>query len=271
MRGCFKHWFACVVLAGCAGDASLVNPAPDAAVIHEETCDGARTLRALFVGNSQIYWADLPHIVEELAASAPAECPRIETESFARGGANLRDLWEEPTDGRSLETTIAEGGYDVVVIAESIDLVDARPSPYPQQFVDYASIIVHAAQDSGAMPVLLATAYVEMPEHAHFDEMAEPQIALAHELGARVAAGGLAWLRAWNEQPDLALYADDHAHPSWRGSYLSGLVVYSTITGASPLGLSSAAGCNEDSCVISSDEAELYQRAAWAQVMATGR
>ncbi len=233
--------------------------------------DGA-TLRTLFVGNSQIYWADLPRIVEELAASAPESCARIDADSFTQGGANLRTLWEnEVIDGRTLPAAIAEGGYQVVVITESIDLVELVPEPYPAQFVDYATRIADAARDAGAMPIFYATPYVETPAHDRFREMADPQLSLGSDLGVHVAAGGLAWLRVWDEQPDLFLYADDHAHPGYRGSYISALVIYAAITGASPIGLATSPGCRDAACMLSNDEAALYQRAAWAQHMETGR
>lgn len=233
---------------------------------------GGRPIRALFVGNSQIVFWDLPRLVSSLSASAPAACPRIVGEGFALGGANLRDLWEETLpDGRRLPDVIATGGYDVIVIAESIDLAELVPAPFPALFVDYARRIVAAARAAGAVPILYATPYVERPDPSPgFHAMADPQIALGRELGVRVATGGLAWLRVWVELPGIDLYWVDRQHPGFPGSYVSALVIYSTITGASPIGLTRAPATTcEGSCpAISAAEADVFQRAAWDEVRA---
>lgn len=234
---------------------------------------GGGAIRVLFVGNSQIDFWDLPLVVSSLSRSAPVDCPRIEGERFTIGGANLRDLWTAPdTLGRRLPELIASGNYDVVVLAESIDLVELRP-PYPEQFVSVATEIAAAAREAGVLPLLYATPYVERPDRSGFREMADPQIALAEELGVPIAAGGLAWLRVWEERPEADLYFEDRQHPGLHGSYVSALVIWSAITGGSPIGLSASpeARCEAECPTISAEQAALYQRAALAQHLETGR
>src|SRR5690606_22645621 len=118
-------------------------------------CEGepGRTLRTLIVGNSQIYFFDLPKILTDVAKSAHPTCPRIRAEGFTRGGQNLERLWHGGDSlGRSLDEVLVRGDYDVVVIAESIDLVELAP-PY-ERFKRYATLMVEAARASGARPVL---------------------------------------------------------------------------------------------------------------------
>jgi hypothetical protein len=48
----------------------------------------------------------------------------------------------------------------------------------------------------------------------------------------------LAWARVAHERPDLDLYDRDRVHPNNQGTYLTGCVLYATIYGQSPVGLS---------------------------------
>lgn len=262
-----------VVLAmsmpGCAGAAVPLSDASQPPSCG--TWTGDTPIRVLFVGNSQIDFWDMSRLVSSLSESARPECPRIEGERYTLGGANLRSLWEEPhADGRRLPDVIASGEYDVIVITESIDLAELVPAPFPAQFVEDATRIIEAARAAGAVPVLYATPYVERPDGdvSGFHAQADPQLSLGDELDVAVAAGGLAWLRVWEELPDVDLFFTDRQHPGFKGSYISALVLYATITGASPIGLTTMpeTSCEGGECApISDAEAEVFQRAAWEQ------
>ncbi len=75
-----------------------------------------------------------------------------------------------------------------------------------------------------------ATPYTDQEAHAGFLEMAEPQLTLGLARTVRVTAGGLAWLRMWKELPELDLHDVDHAHPGYKGSIVSAMVLYAVIT-----------------------------------------
>ncbi len=232
-----------------------------------------RTLKTLVVGNSQIYFFDLPKILSDLAASGPAACPRIEAHSFTRGGQNLKRLWEGgDSEGRDLPGVLASGKFDYVVIAECIDLVDLDP-PYTQ-FVTYAKAMIEAVRASGAQPILYATPYVNKPKHFGFVEMAEPQLALGEEMGVTVAAGGLAWLRVWEKLPNVFLHHDDQSHPGPKGSLVSAMVIYAAITHATPIGLADPTiacyrGMCPESPLVTDEERAVFQTAAWDEARAT--
>ena len=288
---------ALIALGGCGGTGSVLDSGTDGALaccdawIAEggvpadgNLTDGSmspcrhwptdRPIRVLFVGNSQIDFWDMAQLVSSLSESAPEDCARITGERFTVGGANLRTLWSDADRaGRRLPEVLATGGYDAVVITESIDLVELRP-PYPEQFTEDAQVIVDAARAAGALPILYATPYVERPDHTGFHDMADPQLALGEQLAIPVAAGGLAWLRVWEQEPGADLYFTDRAHPGFHGSYISGLVIWSTLTGGTPVGLTASpeTTCEDVGCTpISPDQADLYQSAAWAQQLETGR
>jgi hypothetical protein len=242
------------------------------------TCTGpaGQTVRTLIVGNSQIYFWDLPRLVTELSATAPPECPRIAADGFTRGGQNLERLWNHgDSEGRNLEVTIREGKYDVVVIAESIDLIELPPPM--TRFVTFANRVIDAARASGAKPILYATPYADQHGHRGFLEMAEPQLELAAARDVPVAAGGLAWLRVWQELPEIDLHHPDHAHPGYKGSIVSAMVIYAVITRGTPLALTPTQtdceprpGEHEACPAITPTELDVFRRAAWAEATATG-
>jgi hypothetical protein len=253
--------------------ADASGEAPPGGVLPSGACvgSGGTSVRTLIVGNSQIYFQNLPKLLTVLSESGPFACPRIAAEGFTHGGHNLYKLWSWGDElGRDLATTIRDGGYDVVVIAESIDLVELPPPR--TQFVTYANAIIDAARASGARPVLYATPYAEREDRWGFEEMAAPQIELGRARDVPVAAGGLAWLRVWQAMPQVRLHHPDHAHPGYKGSIISAMVLYAVITGASPIGLTRSPPVDCDmprptgssACPpLTSLEAGLFQRAAW--------
>jgi hypothetical protein len=230
---------------------------PDARM--PSACDGApgRSLSVLFVGNSQIDFWNMARLVSSLSESAPPGCPRIVGTKHTLGGANLRDLWER-TD---LASHIATGGYDAVVITESIDLADMRP-PFPEHFEEYARRVVDATRATGSEPLFYATAYVETPTRFGFAEMADPQLALGAELGGPVATGGLAWLRAWERTPELDLYHPDRGHPGYLGSYLSALVLWGDSSRGEPHRANERTGHGLHRRALSRDQPRARGRAA---------
>jgi hypothetical protein len=274
--GCSSSSESTVIPAAASEPAQAASPGGAGAPSVTETppsepADG-KTLRTLIIGNSQIYFWDLPKLLADLSETAPRSSPHIAADGFTRGGANLEKLWEDgASDGRDLATTIAEGHYDVVVIAESIDLVE-QPPPI-ERFEKYAGMLIDAARAAHAVPVLYATPYPDQEEHWGFREMAEPQLAFGAKREVSVAAGGLAWLRVWQELPEIDLHATDHAHPGYKGSVISAMVLYSVITHATAMALDPKLerSCGEEACpAVSPGEAAIFQSAAWAEAEATG-
>ncbi|MEM6962026.1 MAG: DUF4886 domain-containing protein, partial [Myxococcota bacterium] len=52
-----------------------------------------------------------------------------------------------------------------------------------------------------------------------------------------IAPVGRAFLKARSDAPEIKLFGPDGEHPSRRGSYLAACVLYSVLTGSSPVGL----------------------------------
>src|SRR5438105_14917049 len=78
----------------------------------------AKDLHVLFIGNSQIYYNDLPRMVETLAESAPADRPRIRADRFVAGGASLDRLWNAGDGKGTARAKILEKKWDYVILQD---------------------------------------------------------------------------------------------------------------------------------------------------------
>lgn len=222
-------------------------------------------LRVLFVGNSQLYTCDVPRMVQELAASAPAGRPRIEIGRAILGGRGLQGYWEAGDATNLPRGKIAAGGWDRVVLQEAYDIWD-------EPFDEYAGRFVDLIRRSGAQPILFATASISSLYPDGFTRLNDPQVAWARARGIPCAAAGYAWRSYLGATPTpaqlLDLYAPDAKHPGRKGSYLYACVLYVTLTGASPEGLTRSFP-HLDGEVVTADEAARMQNIAWEQYRAT--
>lgn len=187
-----------------------------------------RSIRVLFVGNSYTLYNDLPWVTSVLSFSAPGARP-LEVSSVAMMGATLKEHWE---DGFALKR-ISEGPWDYVVLQGQ----SQRPMTDPEEIRKYARLFDREIKAAGAKTVLFATwARRDRPEQQPVID--EVYGGLARELGAELAPVGAAWQSALAARPDLILYRDDaDNHPTAAGTYLTACVIFSTIYGRSPEGL----------------------------------
>jgi hypothetical protein len=125
-------------------------------------------------------------------------------------------------------------------------------------FTDFAKKGSEAARAAGARPVFfMSWAYADKPEMTA--QLAEAYTVAGNANDAFVIPAGLAFARAVAKQPELNLYAADKRHPSLAGTYLASCVVFSALTGRSPVGNSYLAGIDEPT-------ARLLQNVAWETV-----
>lgn len=125
-------------------------------------------------------------------------------------------------------------------------------------FTEYAKKDSDIVRARGAKPVFfMSWAYADKPEMTA--QLAEAYTIAGNANNALVIPAGLAFARAVGKQPELNLYAADKRHPSLAGTYLASCVVFSALTGRSPVGNSYLAG-------IDAPTAAFLQNVAWETV-----
>jgi hypothetical protein len=232
-----------------------------ASVAHAAEPEKPKTkeLNVLFIGNSQIYYNDLPKIVETLAESAPADRPRIRADRFVQGGASLASLWNAGTGKGTARAKIAEKKWDFVIVQE---IFNAKAD----SFNKFAPLFHELIQKQGSRPILFCTASVSQLYPKGFAELHDMHVAMGKKLKVPVAAAGRAWLAYWGDKPTaeqrLALYDPDKAHPGKKGSYIYACTLYALLTGQSPVGLTNRLP-KQPADTITAAEAEKFQKAAW--------
>lgn len=229
------------------------------AVADEKGQPPARPIRVLFVGNSQVFYNDLPAIVEALAESATPDKPRIKTERAVVGGASLESHWNRGTGKGTARAKIAEEKWDFVILQE---IFNARPASFDK----HARLFHELIGKDGAKTVLLSTASINTLYPKGFRELHDMNVALGKELKIPVVPAGDAWLDYWGKTPTedarLALYAPDKAHPGKKGSYLYACTIYAVVTGKSPVGLTHRIPKQPED-TVTAEEAKRFQEAAW--------
>lgn len=218
-------------------------------------------LRVLFLGNSQIYFNELPRIVEALSESAAEDRPRIKASQFVSGGASLESLWELGAAEGKPRALIASEKWDFVIVQEIYTYYSK-----PESFNKYATLFDELIRQHGSRTVIFCTASVNDLYPDGFHKLHEMQIALGKKLNVPVAAAGKCWLQYWGDNPSpqerLALYHADKAHPGVKGSYIYACSLYVLLTGTSPVGLTNRVP-KQPADAITPDEAKRFQEAAW--------
>jgi hypothetical protein len=243
-------------------------PAPDPTAI--EAPDDA-PVRVLLIGHSYYYFNNLP---VQLAALAESAGHRIEIESLAQPSATLTSHMSQP------ETWDAIAGWDAdFVVLSDNSLLGGRPwrgqlrvALDVEEFNDAVRRLDAAISAAGARTVLfLNWARKFMPWdqrvlNRHYER-------IAAEVGAIVTPVGPAWRRARARSRRIELYRSDGSHPAPAGTYLAACVLYATIFGESPVGLTGRVlgpdplkVSQEDVVLVdlSDSDARLLQEAAWS-------
>jgi hypothetical protein len=194
-------------------------------------------LHVLFVGNSFIYFNNMPRIVE--AISEAVDGPRIKTEMVAIGGARLEDLWEQ---GSAL-AAIRKQHWDFVVMNEQSALGGGKVNGEkrignPANFFKYAGMFDAEIQKSGAKTVILMTWKDRDDPDRIQNDLNSAFLEFRKQMhgGVVLVPVSSAWALTRKTAPEINLYFDDNHHPSKEGSYLEACAIYATLTGNSPVG-----------------------------------
>jgi hypothetical protein len=209
-----------------AGAAAAPPPSPVPALPRTPPAT-SRPGRVLFIGDSSSLGLD--GLLPKLAASGQ-QSVTVASELNWHPGVAFGGQYEL---GDALED-IRQGKWDVVVLQDDLNM------DWPgraAEFTEYGRKFDQAIKQAGAETVF----YMVYP-YRGFKETTTQEIDAAYgkigkDLGDKVAPVAVAFQRALKERPDLNLYAEDGEHPSWAGIYLEGCVLYATLFGRSPVGL----------------------------------
>jgi hypothetical protein len=117
-------------------------------------------------------------------------------------------------------------------------------------------------KESGSQTVLFGTASILSDYPQGFERQHGLHFAMGKELGVPIVDASYAYIRYFGDKPSPerleSLFAQDRAHPGLWGSYLYSCMIYSAITGRTPIGLAAPEP-------IPADVAKTLQETAWAQ------
>lgn len=240
-------------------DGSVETSAPDtAAVTTPETDPPApetteeikedKMLNILFLGNSLMYYNDMPELFAQIAA---ANGKKVNVKSVTKGSATISDFTDERTEvGAQAIPLLKNQPWDYVIIEPS-----RRISPYENTVKEAelasAKKIRELAKAAGGDVLLYSvwgnnngnvdeykannpTSMTKVASHlmgrkSHTKFMHEVNLEFAAALGVKVALAGYAFENCIAKYPDYNLYHSDERHPSPIGSYLAAAVIYATV------------------------------------------
>ncbi len=184
--------------------------------------------RVLFIGNSYIYFNDMPKVLKKLSMSAGSTV-KIETEEVTNGGFTLEKHWKS---GKALKA-IKNGNWDYVILQEQ----STRPLTDPGIMFEFARKFHSEIKMAGAETIFLMT-WARKNKPSMINGLKDAYESIGDELNACVAPAGPAWRKCGRQYPEIELFKPDGSHPNSKGTYLTACILYSVITGNSPEGMS---------------------------------
>ena len=206
-------------------------------------------MNILFLGNSLIFYNELPLVFDNLLKSAGISA---NVQSVTKGSATVSDFTDETTivGGKALPL-LKEQAWDYVIIEPS-----RRISPFENSVKEAelasAKTIRELALSAGGDVVLysvwgnnhgkahefhaetpirmpkIATHPIERKAHTAFMQRINTEFA-AELQGVKVAEAGFAFENLIATYPHINPYHEDNRHPCLAGTYLVACVLYATI------------------------------------------
>jgi hypothetical protein len=207
-------WLALLGVSGCLRGQGTTDPT----VVGEGR-------RALFIGNSYLYTVDMAGIVQAMADSAGGD--KLAVETVAGPDLALIDHWRAGPARKE----IAEGGWEWVVLQQGPSSVEVNRDSLRLVTQLFAGDIAKVK----ALPALFS-AWPADNRRQDFPRAIESYTLAAQDVSGLLLPVASSWLKAWEADASLALYADG-LHASATGAYLSALVIYARLLGKSPVGL----------------------------------
>jgi hypothetical protein len=210
-----------LVFAGCGGGSADTQPGGAGSVPPPPTSAGGISL--LFLGNSHTSSNALTKMVADMVRAGN---PGTTVTAVEAPGFGFLD--ERVNDAPTLALLRRQSWSFVILQAQKYS--SSGQFTYSTQ---EAKELIRISRQQGAVPVM----FPEWPRR-NVDEtqrIYDLHVSIAQAEPACVAPVGQAWDLALARDPSLPLHASDGNHSEPAGAFLAALVLYSTITGQSPL------------------------------------
>jgi hypothetical protein len=202
--------------------------APTSDPVIDTNVDLGPGTRVLFIGNSYLYTADVPGIVQALADSAGGE--KLAVATVAGPDMALVDHWTHGDARRRIQL----GGWRWVVLQQGPSSTEINRDSLRLTTSWFAG----ESRAAGAVTALFS-AWPAADRRGDFPRAIESYRLAAQDVQGAFLPVATAWLEAWERDASIQLYADG-LHPSSAGAYLAALVVYGRLLNKSPRGLPAA-------------------------------
>lgn len=173
-------------------------------------------VRILFIGNSLTFTHDVPRLVGQLATVHGLS---VATAGIAYPDYSLEDHWHN-----GIANDIRRLRADIVVMQQG-------PSSLPESrthLVYWSEQLAAVIREAGGEPAL----YMVWPDASRqfaFGAVGESYAGAAQTVGGRLLPAGTTWLRAWDQDPQLQLYAADGLHASYLGALAAAQTIFSVL------------------------------------------
>jgi hypothetical protein len=220
--------------------------------------DSPPSLKVLFIGSSHTIRGNLPLLLEQIAASAPSDRPKIQAGEKTRMGTGMRAHWQDGTDPDTARGRITAEPWDAVVV-ETFFRNNRQDLAY------WSTLYLNLIRAHGAQMILYETPVARAIAYpTGFEEFHQNNLWLASQLQIPLAPSVDAWQTILGPAPadsDFKKLYADWIHATPRGAYLTACSLYPALTGKTAEGLFHPPE-------ISPADALSYQRAGWASFQA---
>ncbi len=187
-------------------------------------------VRVLIIGNSLTYYNNMPAILEGVASNSNTA---VESQMVVMPGAMLQDHW----NGTVAKAAISEGDWDFVILQEvpllgSLTINGKMMVQDRAYFHHYVRLFVDHIRTTGSQPILLLP-WPRQKHPEHLEQMIYAHMEIGRELEVPVVPAGFAWEKVVQSAGPM-LYMQDGVHPTPAGTYLTSIVIYSTLIGHHP-------------------------------------
>ncbi len=196
----------------------------------------------LFVGNSFTFYWNLPKLVEDMSKSKGLNWKVFQSTS---SGATLEQHWNSKKGLKTI-SLIKENKFDYIIFQDR----SHNPIRQVDSTIIYAKKFIKLSKSKNSIPYLFSTWFYpkhwerEYP-HDKVDLVKTPFpielviSKISEEENIDFIPVGRAFKLFQDKHPNYNLFFDDDKHSSPNGTYLAACVIFSMISGESPIGLPS--------------------------------